>query len=74
MKMKMNNRSNRYRINRHMFRNSQKYSKYKTCANMRVLSVGTKRLVKLNRFQGLPLQLSRYQDLPPLSLALSYQL
>ena len=29
--MKMNNRSNRYRINRHMFKNSLKYTKYKTC-------------------------------------------
>ena len=84
MKMKMNNRSNRYRINRHMFRNSQKYTKYETCANMMVLicinqhlrrGYGiSKRLVKLTRFQGFPLQLSGYQDLPPLSFVLSYQL
>ena len=84
MKMKMSNRSNRYRINRHMFRNSQKYTKYKTCLHMMVLicikqhfkgGYGvSKRLFKLTRFQDFPLQLSGYQDLPPLSFVLSYQL
>ena len=34
----------------------------------------SKRLVKLTRFQGFPLQLSRFQDTPPLSFVLSYQL
>ena len=32
------------------------------------------RLAKLTRFQGFPLQLSGYQDLPPLSFELRYQL
>ena len=84
MKMKMNTRSNRYGINRHRSRNSQKYAKYKICLNIIVLicikkylrrGYGvSKRLVKLTRFQGFFLQLPGYQDLPPLSFVLSYQL
>ena len=34
----------------------------------------SKRLAKLTRFQDFPSQLPGYQDLPPLSSALSYQL
>ena len=34
----------------------------------------SKRLVKLTMFQGFPWQLPGYQDLPPLSFMLSYQL
>ena len=34
----------------------------------------SKRLVKLTRFQDFPSQLPGNQDLPPLSLALNYQL
>ena len=34
----------------------------------------SKRLVKLTRFQDFPSQLPGYQDLPPLSFVLSYQL
>ena len=44
-----------------------------SCQYRRGYSV-SKRLVKLTRFQGFPLQLSKYQDPPPLSLVLSYQL